>query len=128
VTALGLSGLKVLDGVVSGGNQIFYGVLDVAAGTTCSGGVCDEIHTGGRVRRLTPIGPVTVPGAPARAMFAARGRRLADVPLVLGTSSFPTSHSVDILNTVTGRRSPRSPSRMTSSRSRSRSPSSASSP
>jgi len=35
----GLSGLKVLDGVVSGGNQIFYGVLDVAAGTTCSGGV-----------------------------------------------------------------------------------------
>lgn len=98
----GLSGLKVLDGVVSGGNRLFYGVLDVAAGPTCSGGVCDEIHTGGRVRRLTSRGPVTVPGAPAPAMFAARGRRLADVPMILGTSSFDPSHSVDILNAITG--------------------------
>jgi hypothetical protein len=54
------------------------------------------------VRRLTPIGPVTVPNAPAPAIFAARGRRLADVPLVLGTSSFQWSHSIDILNAVTG--------------------------
>ena len=61
----GVSGLKILDGLASGGNRLFYGVLDVAAGTTCSGGICDEIHTGGRVRRLTPNGPVTVPGAPA---------------------------------------------------------------
>jgi len=98
----GVSGLKTLDGLVSGGNQLFYGVLDIAAGTACSGGVCDEIHTGGRVRRLTPLGPVTVPGAPAPAMFAARGRRLADVPLVLGTGSFAAAHSIDILDAVTG--------------------------
>ena len=98
----GVSGLKILDGVVSGGNRLFYGVLDIAAGTTCSGGICDQIYTAGRVRRLTPIGPVTVPNAPAPAIFAARGRRLADVPLVLGTSSFQWSHSIDILNAVTG--------------------------
>jgi hypothetical protein len=98
----GVSGLKILDGLASGGNRLFYGVLDVAAGTTCSGGICDEIHTGGRVRRLTPNGPVTVPGAPAPYLFAARGRRLADVPLILGTSGFPASHSIDIVNAVAG--------------------------
>jgi len=98
----GVSGLKILAGMTSGGNRLFYGVLDIAAGTTCSNGVCDQIYTGGRVRRLTPMGPVTVPGAPAPALFAARGRRLADVPLILGSSSFQLSHSIDILNAVTG--------------------------
>ena len=98
----GVSGLKILDGLASGGNRLFYGVLDIAAGTTCSGGVCDQISTGGRVRWLTPMGPVTVPGAPAPAMLAARGRRLADVPLILGTNSFQPSHSIDIRNAVTG--------------------------
>jgi hypothetical protein len=99
----GVSGLKVLDGrLASGGNRLFYGVLDIAAGTTCSGGICDRIYTGGRVRRLTRIGPVTVPGAPAAAMLAARGGRLADVPLILGTNSFQPSHSIDILDAVTG--------------------------
>jgi len=62
----GLSGLKVLDGLASGGNRLFYGVADVAAGTTCSGGVCDEIYTGGRVRRLTPMGPSPCPARPPR--------------------------------------------------------------
>src|SRR6185312_17118278 len=71
----GVSGLKILAGMTSGGNRLFYGVLDIAAGTTCSNGVCDRIYTGGRVRRLTPMGPVTVSGAPAPALFAARGRR-----------------------------------------------------
>lgn len=98
----GVSGLKTLDGLASGGNRLFYGVLDIAAGTTCSNGICDQIYTGGRVRRLTRMGPVTVPGAPAPAVFAARGRRLADVPLILGTSSFQLSHSIDILDAVTG--------------------------
>jgi hypothetical protein len=98
----GVSGLKILDGMASGGNRLFYGVLDIAAGTTCSNGICDQISTGGRVRRLTPMGPVTVPGAPAPAMFAARGRRLADVPLILGNSSFQPSHSIDILDAVSG--------------------------
>ena len=98
----GASGLKVGDGLASGGNQLFYGVLDIAAGTTCSGGICDRIYTGGRVRRLTPRGPVTIPGAPAPAMSAARGRRLADVPLILGTNSFQPSHSIDILDAVDG--------------------------
>jgi hypothetical protein len=98
----GVSGLKILDGLVSGGTRLFYGVLDIAAGTTCSGGTCDQIYTGGRVRRLTPMGPVTVPGARAPAMFAARGRRLADVPLILGTHSFQPSQSIDISNAVTG--------------------------
>jgi len=98
----GLSGLKVLDGLASGGNRLFYGVADVAAGTTCSGGVCDEIYTGGRVRRLTPMGPVTVPGAPAPSILAARGRRLADVPLIPGSTDLRPSHTVDILNALTG--------------------------
>jgi hypothetical protein len=35
-------------------------------------------------------------------MLAARGRRLADVPLILGTNSFQPSHSIDIRNAVTG--------------------------
>ena len=98
----GLSGLKVLDGLASGGNRLFYGVADVAAGTTCSGGVCDEMYTGGRVRRLTPMGPVTVPGAPGPSILAARGRRLADVPLIPGSTDLRPSHTVDILNALTG--------------------------
>ena len=98
----GVSGLKILGDLVSGGNRLFYSVLDIGAGTTCSAGICDQIYTGGRVRRLTPLGPVTVPGAPAPAMFAGRGRRLADVPLILGSSSYQPSHTVDILNAVTG--------------------------
>jgi hypothetical protein len=98
----GLSGLKVLDGLASGGTQLFYGVVDTAAGTTCSGGVCDQIYTGGRVRRLTPMGPVTVPGAPAPSILAARGRRLADVPIIVGSNSLSPSHTVDIVNAITG--------------------------
>lgn len=98
----GLSGLKTLDGLASGGNQLFYGVVDIAAGSTCSGGVCDEIYTGGRVRRLTPLGPVTVPGAPAPSILAARGRRLADVPMIPGSTDLRPSHTVDILNVITG--------------------------
>ena len=98
----GLSGLKTLDGVASGGSQLFFGVVDIAAGTTCSGGVCDEIYTGGRVRRLTPRGPVTVPGAPAPSILASRGRRLAVVPITPGGTDLRPSHTVDVRNAVTG--------------------------
>jgi hypothetical protein len=100
----GASGIRTLGALAAGGAHLDHGVIIVGAGPTCSGGVCDEIATGGTVRRIPAAGgkPVTVPGAPAAALLAAAAGRIADVPLVVGADGVQASHTVDVINAGTG--------------------------
>jgi hypothetical protein len=104
ICSQGTSGLRTLGPTAAGGGEFVYGVTIVGAGSNCSSGMCDEIATGGTVRDVPATGgnPVTVPGAPAAAMLARAGGRIADVPVVIGADLGQVSHTVDVINATTG--------------------------